>query len=125
VALTYVYARGEMRLCRRNGQPEAPHSIDMRAIATCLVKVARPQLDQHDRLADPVVQQAGEALDGSAPGDDPGTADDEAAYGLGLAGAGDEGEDGRDEDEPGAGSAGFDVEAADTDDYEVVGAASH
>ena len=89
------------------------------------VRVARSQLDQHDRLADPVVQQAGEALDGSAPGDDPGTVDDEAAYGLGLAGAGDEGEDGRDEDEPGAGSAGFDVEAADTDDYEVVGAASH
>ena len=92
------------------------------------VKVARPQLDQHDRLADPVVQRAGEALDGSTPGDDPADdpgAADEAAYGLGLAGAGDEGEDGRDEDEPGAGSAGFDVEAADTDDYEVVGAASH
>ena len=88
------------------------------------VKVARPQLDQHDRLADPVVQQAGEALDGSTP-DLPGDADDEAAYRLGLAGAGDDGGDGRDEDEPGAGSAGFDVEAADTDDYEVVGAASH
>jgi single-stranded DNA-binding protein len=92
------------------------------------VKVVRPQLDQQDRLADPVVQQAGEALDGSAPGDDPGAVDDEAAYGLGLAGAGvgagDEG-DGRDEDEPGPGSAGFDVEAADTDDYEVVGAAAH
>lgn len=94
------------------------------------VKVARPQLDQHDRLADPVVQRAGEALDGSTPGDDPGAADDEAAYGLQLAGAGDDGEDGQNEDgqeadEPGAGSAGFDVEAADTDDYEVVGAASH
>ena len=88
------------------------------------VKVARPQLDQHDRLADPVVQQAGEALDGSIP-DDPGGADDEAAYGLGLAGAGDDDGDGRDEDDPGAGSAGLDVEAADTDDYEVVGAASH
>lgn len=98
------------------------------------VKVARPQLDQHDRLADPVVQQAGEALGGSTGGD-PGAADDESAYGLRLAGAGDDGEDGedrrdddgRDEDEdgPGAGSAGLDVEAADTDDYEVVGAASH
>ena len=41
------------------------------------VKVARPQLDQHDRLADPVVQRAGEALDGSTPGDDP--ADDPGA----------------------------------------------
>ena len=89
------------------------------------VKVARPQLDQHDRLADPVVQQAGEALDGSVPGTTPGPRTTRRAYGLGLAGAGDEGEDGRDEDEPGAGSAGFDVEAADTDDYEVVGAASH
>jgi hypothetical protein len=73
------------------------------------------------------VQQAGEALDGSTPGDDPGAVGDEAAYGLGLAGAAEEGDDGRDEDEdePGAGSAGFDVEAADTDDYEVVGAAAH
>jgi single-strand DNA-binding protein len=88
------------------------------------VKVARPQLDQHDRLADPVVQQAGEALDGSTAGDDPATADDEA-YGPGLAGSGDQGEDGRDEDEPEAGSAGLDVESADTDDYEVVGATSH
>lgn len=92
------------------------------------VKVARPQLDQHDRLADPVVQRAGEALDGATPGDDPGDdprAADERAYGLGLAGAGEEAGDGQDEDEPGAGSAGLDVEAADTDDYEVVGAASH
>ena len=94
------------------------------------VKVARPQLDQHDRLADPVVQRASEALDGSTPGGEPGAADDEAAYGPQLAGAGDDGEDGQNEDgqeadEPGAGSAGFDVEAADTDDYEVVGAASH
>ena len=85
---------------------------------------------QRDRLADPVVQQAGEALDGSAPGDDPGAGDDEAVYGLRLAGAGDGDEDGRHEDgrqeeEPGDGRAGLVVEAADTDDYEVVGAASH
>ena len=52
------------------------------------VRVARPQLEQHDRLADPAVQQASEALDGAGDGneaDDDETRDDGAPYGLQLA----------------------------------------
>jgi single-strand DNA-binding protein len=83
------------------------------------VRVARPQLEQHDRLADPAVQQAGEALDGSGDdpeaGDEPGD-DDAAPYGLQL--AAEAGDDVQPEGD------GFDVDAADTDAYEVVGAAS-
>ncbi len=92
------------------------------------VRVARPQLEQHDRLADPAVQQASEALDGSGDGHetedhgsgddgsrDDGSRDDEgAAYGLQL--AADAGEDVQPEAHR------FDVDAADTDAYEVVGA---
>jgi single-strand DNA-binding protein len=82
------------------------------------VRVARPQLEQHDRLADPAVQQAGEALDGSGDGseaDHGGTRDDDGApYDLQL--ADDAGDDGRPE------ATGIDVDAADTDAYEVVGA---
>jgi single-strand DNA-binding protein len=81
------------------------------------VKVARPQLDQHDRLADPVVQQAGEALDGSGAADGHDGPDDGSPYGLRL--ADDTGDDSGSED------AGFEVGAADTDDYEVVSAATH
>jgi single-strand DNA-binding protein len=82
------------------------------------VRVARPQLEQHDRLADPAVRQASEALDGSGGGtgadDDESRDDDGAPYDLQLAaGAGDD-------VQPETG--GFDVDAADTDDYEVVGA---
>ena len=93
------------------------------------VKVARPQLDQHDRLADPVVQQAGEALDGSTTGGRP--RGRRRRGGLraraGRRGRRRRGGDGRarTRTRAGTGSAGFDVEAADTDDYEVVGAASH
>jgi len=98
--------------------------------------VARPQLDQHDRLADPVVQQAGEALDGSGPEDGSDGGHDHVPDGLRLAGDHDDaGEDqggGADESgadegygEAGTVGAGFEVEAADTDDYEVVGAAAH
>ena len=81
------------------------------------VRVARPQLEQHDRLADPAVQQAGEALDGA--GEDPeagdGTRDDDGApYGLQLA------SEAADDVQPEGN--GFDVDAADTDAYEVVGA---
>ena len=96
------------------------------------VKVARPQLDQHDRLADPVVQQAGEALDGSGPEDGSDGGHDDVPDGLRLADdhgddAGDDVGDGADEGygEAGTVGAGFEVEAADTDDYEVVGAAAH
>ena len=93
------------------------------------VRVARPQLEQHDRLADPAVQQAGEALDGSGGGneaerptgprddearDDEARDDEGAPYGLQLAA------DAGDDVQPEAG--GFDVDAADTDAYEVVGA---
>jgi single-strand DNA-binding protein len=82
------------------------------------VRVARPQLEQHDRLADPAVQQAGEALDGSGDGseaDHGGTRDDDGApYDLQL--AADAGDDVQPE------ASGFDVDAADTDAYEVVGA---
>ena len=104
---------GRDRRLQRRARPH-PRPVDLR-------QGGAPQLDQHDRLADPVVQQAGEALDGSPRGR-PRDRADEAAYGLGLAGAGDEGGTATGER---AGSAGFDVEAADTDDYEVVGAASH
>jgi single-strand DNA-binding protein len=100
------------------------------------VKVARPQLDQHDRLADPVVQQAGEALDGSGPEHGSDVGHDDVPDGLRLAGdqgdnavddAGEAVGDGADEGygEAGTVGAGFEVEAADTDDYEVVGAAAH
>ncbi len=82
------------------------------------VRVARPQLEQHDRLADPAVQLASEALDGAGDGneaDDDETRDDDGApYGLQL--AADAGDDGRPE------ATGIDVDAADTDAYEVVGA---
>lgn len=82
------------------------------------VRVARPQLEQHDRLADPAVQQAGEALDGSGDGgevDDGSRDEDGAPYGLQP--AGDAGGDGTEVHA-------FDVDAADTDAYEVVGASA-
>jgi single-strand DNA-binding protein len=84
------------------------------------IRVARPQLEQHDRLADPAVQQAGEALDGSGGGNE---ADDEAhddearddeGVPYGLQPAADAGDDVQRE------AGGFDVDAADTDAYEVV-----
>jgi single-strand DNA-binding protein len=81
------------------------------------VRVARPQLEQHDRLADPAVQQASEALDGSGGGngaDDESRDDDGAPYDLQLAAGAD--------DHVQPGTSGFDVDAADTDAYEVVGA---
>jgi len=82
------------------------------------VRVARPQLEQNDRLADPAVQQASEALDGSGGGSEAGhdeTRDDDGApYDLQAA------EDAGDDVQPEA--SGFDVHAADTDAYEVVGA---
>src|SRR6476661_638079 len=62
-------------------------------------RVAKPQLDPHDRLADPAVQEAHDALVRAEVGDDP--ADGEGlSYGGGF-------------DRP--------EEAADTDDYELVG----
>jgi len=81
---------------------------------TKFVKVAKPQLNQSDRMADPEVQDAADQLDRDAGMVDGAMADGEFP------------EDG---DEPSAGSfaaagAGIDVSAADTDVYETVGAGS-
>jgi single-strand DNA-binding protein len=81
---------------------------------TKFVKVAKPQLNQNDRMADPEVQDAADQLDRDAAMVDGTIADSEFP------------EDG---DEPSAGgfaAAGtsIDVSAADTDVYEPVGAGS-
>ena len=65
-------------------------------------RVAKPQLDPHDRLADPAVQEAHDALARAEVGDEPAD-DDGLTYGGGF-------------DRP--------EEAADTDDYELVGVAA-
>src|SRR5665647_3181649 len=78
---------------------------------TKFVKVAKPQLNQNDRMADPEVQDAADQLDRDAA-----MADDEFL------------EDGDGEPATGASahaaSGGIDVSSADTDAYEKVGAGS-
>ena len=78
---------------------------------TKFVKVAKPQLNQNDRMADPEVQDAADQLDRDAA-----MADDDYL------------EDGDGEPATGASahaaSGGIDVSSADTDAYETVGAGS-
>jgi single-strand DNA-binding protein len=77
---------------------------------TKFVKVAKPQLNQNDRMADPEVQDAAEQLDRDAAMADDGFHDEgDEPLAQGFA-------------DPAGGS--IDVAAADTDAYETVGAAS-
>jgi single-strand DNA-binding protein len=73
-------------------------------------KVAKPQLNQSDRMADPEVQDAAEQLDRDAA-----MADHEVLEGDDEPVA---------DDSPDAAGRGIELEAADTDEYETVGAGS-
>jgi single-strand DNA-binding protein len=77
---------------------------------TQFVKVAKPQLNQNDRMADPEVQDAADQLDRDASmADDEYLDADDAPVGEGTADTG---------------SGGIDLASADTDAYETVGAIS-
>lgn len=77
---------------------------------TTFVKVAKPQLNQNDRMADPEVQDAADQLDrDAAMADDDFLEDGDEPVTKGSG--------------PGAGG-GIDVYSADTDAYETVGAGS-
>jgi len=77
---------------------------------TKFVKVAKPQLNQNDRMADPEVQDAADQLDRDAA-----MADDDYL---------EEGDDQPATVGSGHGAGGIDVSSADTDAYETVGAGS-
>jgi len=77
---------------------------------TQFVKVAKPQLNQNDRMADPEVQDAADQLDRDA-----------AMAGAEFLGAGDEPAD---EGSADSDSGSIDLSSADTDAYETVGAVS-
>ena len=77
---------------------------------TQFVKVAKPQLNQNDRMADPEVQDAADQLDRDA-----------AMAGAELLGADDEPSD---EGSGDSGSGSTDLSSPDTDAYETVGAVS-
>jgi single-strand DNA-binding protein len=79
------------------------------------VKVARPQLNQNDRMSDPEVQDAAEQLDRDAALADNEVLDDD------MPGAGDEP---LDSVFPQAAGGTVELESADTDAYETVGAGS-
>jgi single-strand DNA-binding protein len=83
---------------------------DLNRGQTQFVKVAKPQINQNDRMADPEVQDAADQLDRDAAMSDGSFHDeDDEALAEGFAG-------------PAVG--GVDVAAADTDAYETVGAGS-
>jgi len=95
---------------------------------TKFIKVARPQLNQSDRMADPEVQDSHEQLDRDAamvddefpaPGDESEPGDSGDSGDLGGSGA----SDGSGVSDAHAG-AGLDLASADTDEYETVGAGS-
>jgi single-strand DNA-binding protein len=77
---------------------------------TQFVKVAKPQLNQNDRMADPEVQDAADQLDRDA-----------AMAGAEFLGADDEPSD---EGSADSGSGSTDLSSPDTDAYETVGAVS-
>jgi len=79
---------------------------------TKFLKVAKPQLNQNDRMADPEVQDAADQLDRDAA-----MADDDDYMEDG------DGEPATEASAPAA-SGGIDVSSADTDAYETVGAGS-